>query len=132
MASSKLFVVKFKIGYSDDFSVLKAFAGRLSAQQYVESEVKRLLKDKYDPGGGCWTDAWNYRYEDALRTDDRDGNPRTYDYSFEIEEVDVERDVVLPELPFVERESLALKAENKERAEEALANAGCAWKSAAR
>ena len=114
MANNKLFVVKFKIGYSDDFSVLKAFAGRLSAQQYVESEVKRLLKDKYDPGGGCWTDAWNYRYEDALRIEDRDGNERTYDYSFEIEEVDVEHDVVLPELPFVEKESLALKQENKD------------------
>ena len=113
MANNRLFVVKFRIG-NNDFHISKAFAGRLSAQQYVESKVKDLLKDKYDPDGGCWIDAWNYRYEDALRCETSKGEERIYDYSFEIEEVDVEQNVVLPELPFVEKESLALKQENKD------------------
>ena len=105
MANSKLFVVKFKIGCDDDYSISKAFAGRLSASQYVESKVKVLLKDEYDPSRGYWEDAWNYRYENAHNG---------MDYLFEIEEVDVEQSVVLPELPFVENENLTLKAENKE------------------
>lgn len=113
MANNRLFVVKFKIG-NNDFHISKAFAGRLSAQQYVESKVKDLLKDKYDPDSGCWIDAWNYRYEDALRCETSSGEERVYDYSFEIEEVDVEQNVILPDLPFVEKESLALKQENKD------------------
>ena len=131
MANEKVFIVKFKIGYDDDFTTLKAFAGRLSAQQYAESECKRLLRDGYDPGKGCWVDAWNYRYEDAMRCEDREGKEHSYDYSFEIEEVDVEQNFILPELPFVERESLALKRENKElrerlgRAEGLIAAARC-------
>ena len=40
MSNSKLFVVKFRIGYDNDFNISKAFAGRLSAQQYVESKCK--------------------------------------------------------------------------------------------
>ena len=110
----KVFVVKFRIGDDNDFNISKAFAGRLSAQQYVESEAKRLLKDEYDPGRGRWTDAWNYRYENAMRCKDREGKEHLYDYSFEIEEVDVEQNVVLPELPAVEKESLALKQENRD------------------
>lgn len=109
----KLFVVKFRIG-SENFSTLKAFAGRLSAAQYAESEVKRLLKDKYDPSKGYWIDAWQYRYEDASRSEDCSGRRCPRSYLFEIEEVDVEQDVILPELPFVEKESLALKRENND------------------
>jgi len=37
IANKKLFVVKFNIGYDDDFTLCKAFAGHLSASQYVES-----------------------------------------------------------------------------------------------
>ena len=114
MANNKLFVVKFRIGYDDDFNISKAFAGRLSAQQYVESKCKQLVRDNYNPDNGCWIDAWNYRYENAMRCKDREGKEHLYDYSFEIEEVDVEQNVVLPELPFVEKESLTLKQENKD------------------
>lgn len=114
MVNSKVFVVKFRIGYDDDFGISKAFAGRLSAQQYVESECKRLVRDNYNPDNGCWIDAWNYRYENALKCEDCHGKERLYDYVFEIEEVDVEQNVVLPELPFVEKENLSLKQENKD------------------
>ena len=105
MRNDKLFVVKFNIGYDDDFTLCKAFAGRLSAQQYVETEVKKLLKTDYNPSNGCWDDAWHYRYENALNGKD---------YRFEIEEISVEQTVILPELPFVENENLVLKNENKE------------------
>lgn len=114
MANNKLFVVKFRIGYDNDFNISKAFAGRLSAQQYVESKCKQLVRENYSPDNGCWIDAWNYRYENAMRCKDREGKEHLYDYSFEIEEVDIEQTVVLPELPFVEKESLALKQENKD------------------
>ena len=72
------------------------------------------MRDNYNPGNGCWIDAWNYRYENAMRCKDCNGEEHLYDYSFEIEEVDVEQNVVLPELPFVEKENLALKTENSE------------------
>lgn len=131
MANNKLFVVKFRIGDDNDFSISKAFAGRLSAQQYVESKCKQLVRDNYNPDNGCWIDAWNYRYENAVRRKDRSGEEHLYDYSFEIEEVDVDQNVVLPELPFVEKESLVLKQENKDlrqrlgRAEGLIAAAKC-------
>ena len=114
MANNKLFVVKFRIGYDNNFNISKAFAGRLSAQQYIESKCKQLVRENYNPDNGCWIDAWNYRYENAMRCKDYNGKEHLYDYSFEIEEVDIEQTVVLPELPFVEKESLALKQENKD------------------
>ena len=109
MANNRLFVVKFRIGHDDDFSISKAFASKLSAQQYIESECKRRMQDNYNPDNGCWIDAWNYRYENAQQQEDYEGKEHLYDYLFEIEEVDVEQNIVLPELPFLEKESIKLK-----------------------
>ena len=114
MANNRLFVVKFRIGHDDDFSISKAFASKLSAQQYIESECKRRMQDNYNPDNGRWIDAWNYRYENAQQQEDYEGKEHLYDYLFEIEEVDVEQNIVLPELPFLEKESIALKQENKD------------------
>ena len=113
MANNRLFVVKFRIGHDDDFSISKAFASKLSAQQYIESECKRRMQDNYNPDNGRWIDAWNYRYKNAHQCK-HEGKEHLYDYLFEIEEVDVEQNIVLPELPFLEKESLALKQENKD------------------
>lgn len=120
MASKKLFVVKFKFEDDDkDVVILKAFAGHLSASQYVESEVKTWNSD-FKPECGIWTDPWNYSYKNPI-----DGRCQTY----QIEEVEVEHNIVLPELPFIEQENLALKNENSElreklaRLEESVAGA---------
>ena len=104
-AKKKLFVVKFKFEDDDkDVVILKAFAGHLSASQYVDSDVKNWDKD-YEPENGIWTDPWHYSYK----------NPNDKRYStYEIEEVEVEQSIVLPELPFIEKENLTLKAENDE------------------
>ena len=105
MTSKKLFVVKFKFEEDDqEFVILKAFAGHLSASQYVESEAKNWNKD-FKPEDGIWTDPWHY-----LCKGDHAGRSQMY----EIEEVEVEQCVVLPELPFIEQENLSLKNENDE------------------
>lgn len=52
-----------------------------------------------------WTDPWHYSYKNP-----NDKRCSTY----EIEEVEVEQSIVLPELPFIEKENLTLKAENDE------------------
>lgn len=114
MTNRKIFIVMFKIGYDEEFGALKAFSGRLSAAKYVESETKRLLKDSYSPDKGHWIDDWNYEYKDAHKCKDFHGKEHLYDYIFEIEEIEVEQNVVLPELPFVEKENLSLKQENIE------------------
>ena len=104
MDKQKLFVVKFDIGGSTDPILLKAFSGRLAASQYIESIIKDVVKDKFDPKNGIWENAWTYVYNvDDVKT-----------YCYEIEEVDVEQNVVLPCIPSVEQENLALKAENNE------------------
>lgn len=104
-ASKKIFVVKFKFDDDDEsFVILKAFAGHLSASQYVESEAKNWDKD-YKLEKGAWIDPWNYLYK-------KSSNDRCQAY--EIEEVEVEEDVVLPELLSIEKENLALKSENDE------------------
>ena len=105
MAKNKLFIVKFKFEEDDkDIVILKAFAGHLSASQYVENEVKTWNSD-FKPECGIWTDPWNYSYKNPI-----DGRCQTY----QIEEVEVEHNIVLPELPFIEKENLTLKAENDE------------------
>ena len=107
MAKNKLFVVKFKFEEDDkDIVILKAFAGHLSASQYVENEVKTYNKD-FKEEYGVWEDPWHYIYKDPSQS-----NLRTK--SYEIEEVEIEEDVVLPELPSIEKENLALKDENIE------------------
>ena len=78
----------------------------MAAHHYIEDEAKKLLKDKFNPEYGWWDDAWNYIYED-------NDNPQEH-YYFEIEEVHMDQDNKLPELPEVEKENLALKTENKE------------------
>lgn len=78
----------------------------MAAQYYIEEEIKKLLKDKFIPKNGYWDDAWNYVYEDK-------DDPNCM-YYFEIEEVFIDQDNNLPELPEIEKENLALKAENKE------------------
>lgn len=103
--SKKLFCVKFMISPDDDFDVLKAFSGHLAAKLYVESKIKSHLGEAYKPENGCWENAWTYRYSNALNE---------HDYIFEIEEVEVEEDIVLPPLPSIENENLALKTENIE------------------
>ena len=100
---NKLFIVKFNIGYDDDFTLCKAFAGQLSASQYVESQIRKLLKESFNLDNGRWQDPWTYVY--SCDSPDKD-------YIFKIEEVDVEQDVILPELPAIEKENLALKSEN--------------------
>ena len=99
----KVYVVKFNIGGTYDYCILKAFSSKLVASQYIESRAKDLMKDKFDPSKGIWEDAWTYIYESSNNK-----------YYYEIEEVDVEQDAVLPYLPLIEQENLALKAENKE------------------
>lgn len=107
MAKNKLFVVKFKFEDDDkDVVILKAFAGHLSASQYVENEVKTYNKD-FKEEYGIWEDPWHYIYKDPSQSNLRPP-------SYEIEEVEVEEDVVLPELPSIEKENLALKDENIE------------------
>jgi len=61
------------------------------------------LKDNFKSDNGKWQDPWTYVYS----SDSSDK-----DYIFKIEEVDVEQDVILPELPAIEKENLALKSEN--------------------
>ena len=78
----------------------------MAAQHYIEDEAERFLKDKFNPDYGWWDDAWNYIYED-------NDNPQEH-YYFEIEEVHMDQDNKLPELPEVEKENIALKTENKE------------------
>ena len=114
MANNRLFVVKFRIGHDDDFSISKAFASKLSAQQYIESECKQLMQDNYNPDNGRWIDAWNYRYENAQQQEDYEGKEHLYDYLFEIEEVDVEQNIELQAMLGLEKESIALKQENKD------------------
>ena len=105
MPDRKLFCVKFMIEPDEDFDVLKAFSGHLAAKLYVESKIKSHLGEAYKPENGCWENAWTYVYSNAVGE---------HDYRFEIEEVEIEQDIVLPELPSIEKENLALKAENNE------------------
>ena len=112
--SKKIFVVKFNIGYDDDSTICKAFAGHLSASQYVNSAIKSLLKDDFKPENGEWRDPWTYVYNKRSSQDSNDILRVEDDYVYKIEEVDVEQDVILPELPAIEKENLALKSENDE------------------
>ena len=106
MKKRKLYVVKFSISCKDDFAVVKVFASKLRAQQYVESECKNIFKDKFNPSYGCWEDDLNYVYDSH--------DEHCWFYYWELEETDVDDGVQLPFLPEIEEENLALKEENNE------------------
>lgn len=101
----KLFVVKYYDDLDNDATLMKAFSGHLSAKCYVEDEAKRLMDNAFKAENCCWIDAWHYECINGI------AGPSC---KFEIEEIEVEQDVVLPELPHIENENLALKAENIE------------------
>ena len=86
-----------------DYAPLRAFSSRLLASQFIESKVKDMFKDSFDPAKGIWEDAWTYIYESS--------NDKHY---YRIDSIEIEQDAVLPCIPFVEQENIALKDENKE------------------
>lgn len=107
MAAKKIHVVKFDIGPSDDYLDavhVKAFASWMKAQAYVEAKVRDMFKEGFRPERGFWNDPWMYCY----RPDEDPAN----EHLWNIEEVEVEEGVGLPDIPDVEKENKALKTEN--------------------
>lgn len=107
MSKTNLYVVKFDIGRNgDDLDAVrvKAFSSRMKAQAYVEAKVQDMFKEGFRPERGFWNDPWMYCY----RPDEDPAN----EHLWNIEEVEVEEGVGLPDIPDVEKENKALKAEN--------------------
>ena len=107
MSKTNLYVVKFDIGRNgDDLDAVrvKAFSSRMKAQAYVEAKVRDMFKEDFRPERGFWNNPWLYCY----RSDEDPAN----EYLWEIEEVEVEEGAGLPDVPEVEKENKALKAEN--------------------
>lgn len=106
MKERKLFIVKFsidEIGSND--CILKAFSSKMLAHYYIECQCKHLLKGLYDGSNGFWENDLKYIYNNHH-------NNETYCY--EIDEIELDESIKLPNLPELEKENLTLKEENNE------------------
>ena len=103
MSEKKAYVVTFHVCSDDEGGPLRVLSSKMRAQQYIESEVKRFLKDRFKPDNGYWQNDLEYWY------DDRD---EKFEYHWEISEIDIDDGIDLPPLPEVEKENNSLKAEN--------------------
>lgn len=111
MKERKLFIVKFGIDEIDSNDcILKAFSSKMLAQCYIKDECKRFIESMhnniYDESFGVWENDLTYCYADSNHIHNR--------YYYEIDQIELDESIELPDLPVVEKENLVLKEENNE------------------